>query len=321
MQILILGGTQFLGRNIAEELLQSGHTLTIFNRGRTPDPLPSSIERLRGDRDRGHPGLASLANRTWDLCIDVSGYTAQQVRPSAELLQSRIHRYIYISAVSAYNTPPLRPVLESYALAPTISEDVTELTNDTYGRLKATCESIIGDLYGDHATFLRPQIVVGPGDYQTGYRYWLQRAARGGEMLAPGNGTDHLQVIDIADLTRFVNVVVSHDLHGPYNLAGPRLTWANFIELLAPEKVTWIPTEILTTQNITEFQLPLYRPEHSPRAGLMDISCAKAQSAGLTHTPPAITLQRTRPWATQQPFNPPLPPETESHLLQLAQRS
>jgi len=83
---IILGGTQFIGRPLVTTLLSSGHTVSILNRGQSPDELPAHVERLRGDRDQGAAGLASLAGRSWDVCVDVSGYTPRQVRPSAEKL-------------------------------------------------------------------------------------------------------------------------------------------------------------------------------------------------------------------------------------------
>src|SRR5579862_7911453 len=100
MHILTLGGTQFVGRHIVEALLAAGHTVSILTRGRTADELPASVERLRGDRDAGAAGLDALASRAWDACVDVSGYTPQQVRPSAERLRDRVQQYVFISAVS-----------------------------------------------------------------------------------------------------------------------------------------------------------------------------------------------------------------------------
>ena len=88
MRILILGGTQFIGRHIAEALLAAGHTVSILNRGKSADELPAQVERLRGDRDEGALGLEALTGGSWDVCVDVSGYTPRQVRPSAESLRA-----------------------------------------------------------------------------------------------------------------------------------------------------------------------------------------------------------------------------------------
>ena len=113
-KVLVLGGTQFVGRHIVQALLKDGHTVSILNRGKSPDELPGEVERLRGDRDMGLPGLQAISGRSWDACVDVSGYTARQVRPSAEMLRERVAHYVFISAVSVYGDPQDRPVRETH---------------------------------------------------------------------------------------------------------------------------------------------------------------------------------------------------------------
>src|SRR3954452_19102202 len=158
MDILVLGGTRFVGRHIVEALLDGGHRVSVLTRGSSPDELPASVERLRGDRNEGAGGLAALSGRTWDACVDVSGYTPAQVRPSAESLHDRISRYLFISTVSVYVDSGDTPVLETHPLLPEAAEDVTEITGETYGPLKVACQRIIRGLYGDRCTILRPQI-------------------------------------------------------------------------------------------------------------------------------------------------------------------
>ena len=321
MHALILGGTQFIGRHIVEHLLQAGHEVSILTRGRSPDELPPQVERLRGDRDAPEAGLEGLAGRSWDVCIDVSGYTPRQVRPSAELLRAKVGRYIFISAVSVYGDPTERPVRESHSRLPPAAEDVTEVDGDTYGALKVTCENIVEELYGDRCTLLRPQVVVGPHDPSGRYAFWVRRADLGGEMLAPGDGSDHLQVIDVRDLARFTVRVIERGLSGSFNLAGPRFTWAEFIGLLGPERPVWVPAEIIKAAGLTFVELPLYRPEHGPRASLMDVSNERALEAGLTLTDPAVTLRDVRAWLAGRELRLPLSPEREAELIRLARES
>src|SRR2546423_1707782 len=105
MSVLVLGGTQFIGRHIVETLLAAGHRVSILTRGKSPDELPAHVERVRGDRDDGAMGLKALSGRAWDASIDVSGYTPRQVRPSAEMLRASVKRYVFMSAVSVYGDP------------------------------------------------------------------------------------------------------------------------------------------------------------------------------------------------------------------------
>ncbi len=315
MRILILGGTQFIGRHIAETLLRAGHGVTIFNRGQSPDQLPAQIERLHGDRDAGAQGLAGLKSREWDVCIDVCGYTPRHVRPSAELLRGKVGRYVYISAVSVYGDPKQRPVREETPRLTPAAEEVTEIDAATYGPLKVTCENIVSDVYGARCLLLRPQIVVGPHDPSGRYAYWLERAKNGGDMLAPGDGTDHLQVIDVQDVARFVQSAIENELSGPFNLAGPRFTLSEFIRMLGARNVVWVPHTIIQAAGVTEFALPLYRYETGPRSGLMDVSTQKALAAGLELTKPQDTMSCMQAWLADKNVSLMLPAEIERQLI------
>ncbi|HEY0606787.1 MAG TPA: NAD-dependent epimerase/dehydratase family protein [Herpetosiphonaceae bacterium] len=318
MNILILGGTQFIGRHIVETLLAAGHHITILTRGKSPDELPAQVERLRGDRDEGAAGLAALTGRAWEVCVDVSGYTAQQVRPSAELLSASVRRYVYISAVSVYGDPQDRPVYETHPRMQPADEDVTDVNGETYGRLKVTCENIVQEIYAERATILRPQIVVGPYDPSGRYTYWLQRAMQGDEMLAPGDGSDHVQVIDVRDLARFTQTVIENDIGGIFNMSGPRLTWAEFMRVLGAQNLVWVPAEILQSAGLTFVELPLFRPEHGERSSLMDVSNERAQAAGLTLTDPEATAQAVRVWLQGQDLPLALEPAREAELIRRA---
>jgi len=320
MQILILGGTQFVGRHIVEAFLAAGHTVSILTRGQTADELPASVERLRGDRDAGAAGLEALAGRSWDACVDVSGYTPRQMRASAERLRTRVKRYVFVSAVSVYGDPDSRPVRETHPLLPPAAEDVTEVNGETYGPLKVACEHIVQEIYGERGTLLRPQVVAGPHDPSGRYPYWVNRAARGGEMLAPGDGSDHVQVIDARDLARFAVKVVEDDLGGPFNLAGPRITWAEFMQVLGAKHLVWVNAEILRSAGLTFLELPLFRPEDGARSSLMDVSSERARAAGLVLTDPAITVRDTRAWSLGTDLPLALSSEREVELIQVARQ-
>lgn len=319
--VLILGGTRFVGRHIAESLLAAGHRVSVLTRGRSRDELPGSVERIRGDRDEGAPGLAALKGRVWDACVDVSGYTARQVRASAEMLRGRVGRYVFISAVSVYGDPVERPVREGHARVAPAGEDVTEVVGEMYGRLKVTCENIVEEVHGERSALLRPQIVVGPHDRSGRYTYWVGRAAAG-EVLGPGDGTDHVQVIDARDLAGFVGNVIAAGLSGPYNLAGPRLTWAEFLRVLGAGRVVWVPAGIIRGAGVSEYELPLYRQERGPRSGLMEVSSARAIAAGLSLRDASVTARDVREWmrgrevASEQAE--PLTRDQEAELMRLA---
>ena len=319
MRVLVLGGTQFVGRHIVQAMLSAGHGVSILARGRSPDELPASVERLRGDRDQGASGLASLAGRSWDVCVDVSGYTPRQVRPSAEALGARVRRYLFVSAVSVYGDPQDdRPVRENCPRMPPAGEDVTEVNGATYGALKVSCENIVLQVYGDRCTILRPQIVVGPHDPTGRSSYWVRRALQGGDMLAPGDGADHVQVIDVRDLARFTRTVIENDIGGCFNLAGPRLSWAAFMQILAARDIVWVATGILESAGLSFDELPLFRAERGARSGLMDVSNERARAAGLTLTDPEVTATDVRAWIAARESPPALSAEREAVLIGIA---
>ncbi|GGO36655.1 NAD-dependent epimerase/dehydratase family protein [Deinococcus humi] len=315
MNILILGGTQFVGRHIVEAFLKSGHAVTVLTRGKSKDELPEQVERLQGDRNEGAVGLEALNGRQWDACVDVSGYTPQQVRASAEGLRDRVSRYVFISTVSAYAEPERHPVREDDPLSTPAAEDVTEVSGDTYGPLKVTCEHIIQQVYGEQSTVLRPQIVAGPFDHTARYPYWVDRAARGGTVLAPGDGSDFLQVIDARDMARFTVKVVEDGIAGIFNLAGPRISWADFMELLGVSEPRWVDGKTLEANGLGARELPVYLPEHSEQGGLMDVDNSRAIAAGLTLTDPAVTARDTREWSKDADLNYALTPEREAGIL------
>ena len=161
MRILILGGTKFLGRALAEAGLARGHELTLFNRGETNPELFPEAEQLRGDR-KGD--LSALEGRTWDAVIDTSGYVPADVRASAELLRES-GRYVFVSSVSAYADFSTGPT-EASPVAELNGLPVDELASDysNYGPLKALCEIEVERVFGERALIVRPGLIVGPHD-------------------------------------------------------------------------------------------------------------------------------------------------------------
>ncbi len=137
-------------------------------------------------------------------------------------------------------------------------------------------------------------------------------------MLAPGDGSDHLQVIDVRDLARFAKIVIEQDLTGPFNLAGPRFTWAEFVKLLGAENLVWVPADIIEAAGVTEFELPLFRREHGPRSGLMNVSNERALAAGLALTDPELTLRIMQEWLAGKEEPPALSREREAELVRMA---
>ena len=139
MNILIIGGTVFLGRALVTAAVQRGHTVTLFNRGRSaPEALPE-IEQLHGDREGD---LAVLDGRTWDAVIDTCGYVPRIVRHSAAHLAPHTANYTFISSISVYADISRTGLTEADTaeLGHLEDETIEEVTGESYGPLKLLCE-------------------------------------------------------------------------------------------------------------------------------------------------------------------------------------
>jgi 2'-hydroxyisoflavone reductase len=169
LDILVLGGTGFLGPHMVREALRRGHSVTLFNRGRTNNALFPDLETIKGDRNNG---LDGLEGRKWDAVVDNSGYVPRHVKDSARLLAPNCDRYLYISTVAVY-ADFSKAIDEDSPLAQIDDETIEEVTRQTYGPLKALCEKrAAAQIDADKLTILRPTYVCGPGDHTDRFSYW-----------------------------------------------------------------------------------------------------------------------------------------------------
>lgn len=216
MKLLILGGTNFIGRHISATALANGHQITLFNRGQSNPNIFPEAEHLVGDRDGG---LNVLRGKSWDAVIDVNGYVPRLVEASANQLKDHVNHYIYISTVGAYNhdTMPSNATedAELDILEDTESEDVKRY----YGGLKALCEKKVLGIFYERATILRLGLMAGPYDYAHRL-YWIRRIAKGGNILVPTHNDKYFNFIDARDLAEFILLALKKPLMGIFNLGG-----------------------------------------------------------------------------------------------------
>jgi 2'-hydroxyisoflavone reductase len=298
MKVLILGGTRFLGRHLAEIAVAEGHDVTLFNRGQSAD-APASMESLKGDRDGG---LDVLRGRTWDAVIDTCGYVPRVVRASAELLSGSVGHYAFVSSLSALADATVPGQTEDAAVRKLEDETVEEVSGETYGGLKALCERAVEDVFPRHALVVRPGLIVGPHDTNDRFPYWPRRIARGGEVLAPGTPGAPLQFIDVRDLAAWTLQLTLAGTAGTYHATGPErpLTLGHFLEtctkaLDAAPELTWVEESFLLAQGVAPFsEMPLWLPEEA--AGFQTNDCSKAIGAGLTFRPLEQTIRDTYEW-------------------------
>ncbi|HVB46437.1 MAG TPA: NAD-dependent epimerase/dehydratase family protein [Streptosporangiaceae bacterium] len=289
MRILIIGGTAFVGRHLAQAALTAGHDVTLFHRGRTGRDLFPQATHLTGDRDQD---LSALANRKWDATVDVCGYLPRQVRALAAVLGARGGQHVFISSTSAYRTPIAPGFTEQNAPLAELADPTTEvITDQTYGGLKVACERAAAELY-DATTIVRPTYVIGPHDYTCRFPWWVQRIARGGTVLAPGDASDPIQVIDARDLADWVVSLIARSVTGTFHAVSPAPPFG-FGDLLAAissqvappgTELAWVGKDFLLAAGETDASLPLWPGGDSER----DINAADpaaAYAAGLQPRP------------------------------------
>ena len=331
-RVLILGGTGFIGPHFVKALMDGGHLVTLFNRGKRDPEAHPGVEQLLGDRDGK---LEALAGRPWDAVIDNSGYVPRVVRQSAELLKRQVKQYLFISSIAAYADFAKPGIDENYRRGKLDDTTIEQVSGKTYGPLKALCEDVVNEVYGKNATIIRPTYIAGPGDYTDRFTYWPVRVARGGEMLAPGTPADPIAYIDVRDIADFIRTCVEHHVTGPYNMVNPpgRATMGGLLETSkhvtgANPTITWAPVDFLRAQGLiaTELvptpQLPLWDPPTGATAGIGLMKCDRAIAAGMKFRTMEQTVRDTLEWQKSRPaenqvMKSGLKPEREAELLKL----
>ncbi|NNC21287.1 NAD-dependent epimerase/dehydratase family protein [Corallococcus exiguus] len=330
LNILILGGTRFLGPALVQVAQARGHTLTLFNRGKTNPGLFPDVEKLQGDRDPNKgEGLKALAGRKWDAVIDTSGYVPRLVKASAELLAPNVEQYVFISSVSVYKEMTKKDLNESDAVATLADETTEEVGEESYGPLKALCEKAAETALPGRTLNIRPGLIVGPDDGSDRFTYWPLRVAKGGEVLAPGDGEDPVQVIDARDLAAFIIRNVERRSMGIFNVTGPvqPMKMKGMLETLreatgSDARFTWVDSAFLEQHKVTAFgDMPAWVPRTGPESGVGAVSIAKATQAGLVTRSLADTVRDTLTWFhtlpadRQEKLRAGLPAEREKEVL------
>ena len=304
LDILILGGTGFLGPHQVEYALARGHRLTLFNRGRKDATTlyGDRVEVLIGDRDsKTAPGLTALAGtRRWDAVIDNSGYVPRHVRDSAVLLKGRVGRYLFVSTVAAYEGAQAVSV-ESSPLRPLSNPEEEQVTLESYGAFKAEGDRIVRAVYGATATVVRPIYVVGPGDESDRFTYWAARTAEGGTVVGPRADAVDLQTVDVRDLCPWFVTLLERDVSGIFNAAAPAMSWDKVLEALRPlskDAVCFVrPPAALIEELKIDFPLVLPSPVGKLFASdHANFDGSRAKKMGLNYRPLADSGRATLEW-------------------------
>ncbi|WP_157156437.1 NAD-dependent epimerase/dehydratase family protein [Diaminobutyricimonas sp. LJ205] len=325
MRVLVLGGTQFVGRAVVDEALARGWSVTTFNRGTRP--ATDRVTALVGDRTAPR-GLAALEDGSWDVVVDTWSWAPSVVRDSASLLASRAGRYVYVSSRSVYASPLPAGVGEDAAVVQA-SPDAGDVE---YPEAKAGAELAVVASFGDRAVLARPGVILGPHENVGRLPWWLNRIARGGEVLAPGPAGLGIQYIDARDLASWCLTAGASGLHGAYNIVAPvgHATMGSLLE--AAVRMTgsravlrWVPPEVILAAGIEPWtDLPIWLPPGELHGSFHESDVTKALAAGLHCRPVEETVADTWAWLQSIGGTPPqredrpavgLDPELEQRVL------
>ena len=218
--ILVLGGTNFVGRTLTESLVASGkYNVTLFNRGKTNTELFKYVNQIHGDRESSD--VEQLYNHHWDCVIDFSGYYPVTFQKFITGIAPNVRRYIFISTVSVFDVPKYQGQLITEQFATHTCSDAQKVSPlmDAYGEKKAEMERILLSQPGLDALILRPSFIYGRYDYTERFYYWLYRVQKCDRFMLPQNGAPHtLSLTNADDLTLALLMAIEMGKHAPvYN--------------------------------------------------------------------------------------------------------
>lgn len=318
MRILILGGSGFVGRVLAETAVAAGHDVTVFNRG-LRDPVPGTTV-LVGDR-LAEGGLAALGTGTWDAVVDTWSAEASAVGATSALLRGRAGHLSYVSSRSVYRWLSSEVVTEEAPLA--------DLDDPGYAGDKLRGERAT-EAFGGPVLFARAGLILGPHEDVGRLPWWLNRLHRGGPTVAPGPRDLPLQYVDARDLAAFLLANVGTE--GPFNVVSPagHTTMGELLDTAntvtgGNAELRWTSPEAIEAAGIEPWtDLPIWLPPGETHQFMHAGDVSKALAAGLVCRPVQETVADTWAWMNtltggvpQRADRPPvgLSPDVEAKLL------
>lgn len=323
MDLLVLGGTRFVGKAVVAEALGRGWSVTAVHRGLTGQ-LPDAVDARYADRSDPSALAAALGDDHWDVVVDTWSGAPRVATLAARLLRDRVGRYGYISSASVYE-----PGQQDAEASPVVAGD-PEANDGDYAVIKRGSELGVLASFPD-ALLARPGLILGPGEDIGRLPWWLARAAAGGRMVAPGEPDRPLQYVDVRDLASWLLNALVNGRTGPVDVISRsgHATTRTLLEACreatgSSAELVWIDEERLAAAGVEPWvQLPCWVPTTGEYAGFLEADTTLAARTGLSCRPVADTVADTWAWLqsegfpAQRPDRPMhgLPPELEQALF------
>lgn len=278
---LVLGGTAWLGREVAREALARGHEVTCLARGESGEVVEGA-RWVRADRDL--VDAYADVEGSWDAVVDVARQPGH-VRSALAALGADTQRWTFVSTGNVY-ADPARPMHEDDPLRPPAAGDTIDA--EQYGEGKVACEQAVLEHTG--ALVLRAGLIAGPGDPSDRFGYWPARLGSAGEddVLVPDPPDGRCQVIDVRDAATFAVDATARSVGGALNLAGESLPLGDALVRIAAVvghrgRLVPVPPQRLEELGVQPWSggrsLPLWLPDED--GGMVRMDTGRAEDAGL----------------------------------------
>lgn len=206
-----MGGTRFIGVYLTKILVEQGHDVVLFNRGKKPAPV-EGIQQIHGDRTDASQLKDKLSQEQFDAIFDNNGRELSDTQPLAEIFKDRVKHFVYMSSAGVYLKSDQLPHIEDDAIDP-----------KSRHKGKHDTEAFLEQL-GIPWTSIRPTYIYGPQNYNDLEAWFFDRIVRDRTIPIPGNGMHITQLGHCQDLARAMSLVLGNEdaIGQVYNVSGDR---------------------------------------------------------------------------------------------------